>query len=291
MAADHIAHVSDTAFWVAHYRGAEMTRPEPLFRDPLAARLAGEHGRRVAAQMPHPQMTRWVVTMRTLLIDAYIHEAIAAGVDTIINLGAGLDTRPWRLELPPTLRWVEVDYPHVIAFKQEQLRDEPPRCQLEQVPLDLADVPARRALFARLDAQAQKLVVLTEGVIVYLDVEAVAALADDLAALQHLVGWVTEYVSPASIAARRRAGLDARMQNAPFRFKPADWHGFFAEHGFVATTMHYLADEAARVDCPAPLPWQARLLMKLLYRFASPERRERFRQSAGYAWLSRAATR
>ncbi len=286
MITDHISHVSDTAFWVAHYRGAEMTRPEPLFRDPLAARLAGERGRRVAAQMPQPQMTRWVVTMRTLLIDAYIREAIAAGVDTIVNLGAGLDTRPWRLELPPTLRWVEVDYPHVIAFKQEQLQGEQPHCQLEQVALDLADVPARRVLLARLDAQAQKLLVLTEGVIVYLDVEAVAALADDLAALPHLVGWVTEYISPASIAARRRAGLEARMQNAPFRFKPADWHGFFAEHGFVARSMHYLADEAARVHRPAPLPWQARLLMKLLYRFASPERREGFRRAAGYAWLA-----
>ena len=39
-----IQNVSDTAFMVAGFRAAENERPNPLFRDPLAARLAGEHG-------------------------------------------------------------------------------------------------------------------------------------------------------------------------------------------------------------------------------------------------------
>jgi len=40
-----IAHVSDTAFWVASYRAAESARPDALFHDPLAARLADARGR------------------------------------------------------------------------------------------------------------------------------------------------------------------------------------------------------------------------------------------------------
>lgn len=36
-----IEHVMDTAFWVASDRALEGERPDALFRDPLAAVLAG----------------------------------------------------------------------------------------------------------------------------------------------------------------------------------------------------------------------------------------------------------
>jgi len=40
-----IGHVSDTALCVAVYRAEESERPDALFKDPLARRLAGERGR------------------------------------------------------------------------------------------------------------------------------------------------------------------------------------------------------------------------------------------------------
>ena len=121
-----IQNVSDTAFMVAGFRAAENERPNPLFRDPLAARLAGDHGKNILATMPRAFMGAWSVVIRTVIIDNLISEAIAQGVDTILNLGAGLDTRPYRMALPKTLRWVEVDYPHVIALKEERLAGEEP---------------------------------------------------------------------------------------------------------------------------------------------------------------------
>lgn len=86
-----IEHVSDTAFLVAQLRAVESARPDALFRDRLAARLAGERGRRIAEATPNP-VTAWQIAMRTVIIDRYVLEA--QGVDTILNLGAGLDTRP-----------------------------------------------------------------------------------------------------------------------------------------------------------------------------------------------------
>ena len=47
-----IQNVSDTAFLVAGFRALESERPEPLFRDPLAGTLAGEHGRKILATVP-----------------------------------------------------------------------------------------------------------------------------------------------------------------------------------------------------------------------------------------------
>ena len=39
-----IRNVSDTARWVAFYRAMESERPDAVFRDPFARRLAGERG-------------------------------------------------------------------------------------------------------------------------------------------------------------------------------------------------------------------------------------------------------
>ncbi len=44
MQTGQIEDVSDTAFMVAIYRAIETKRADALFRDPLAAKLAGSHG-------------------------------------------------------------------------------------------------------------------------------------------------------------------------------------------------------------------------------------------------------
>ena len=51
MAESLIRGVSDTAFMVAAWRAAESARPDALFNDPFAARLAGEHGRAIVASL------------------------------------------------------------------------------------------------------------------------------------------------------------------------------------------------------------------------------------------------
>ena len=135
-----IENVSDTAFWIAHYRALETQRADALFHDPLAGLLAGERGKQIANAMPKSFMTGWAVVIRTCIIDDYIRFAIAQGVDTVLNLGTGLDTRPYRLDLPRSLVWVEADYPDMIEFKEKRLSSEKPRCQLERVKLDLANL-------------------------------------------------------------------------------------------------------------------------------------------------------
>ena len=246
-----IKHVSDTAYFVAHLRAVESARPDALFRDPLAARLAGEHGRRIAEAAPNP-MTAWQIAMRTLVIDRFLRQAIAGGVDTILNLGAGLDTRPYRLEVPESLRWIEVDYPDVQQFKDAQLSGETALCRVERLGLDLADPAARRALFARIDSEAARILVLTEGVVPYLSVDDAGALAEDLHAMRNVTGWIVDYVAPEIVRFRRSAKVD--FASAPFLFEPPDWHAFFAAHGWQQRESRYLADEATECGRPPLLP-------------------------------------
>lgn len=284
MADSLIENVSDTAFWVAHYRAVETQRSDALFRDPLAGLLAGERGKKIAQTMPMQFMTEWVVAIRTSIIDEYIRTAVAQGVDTVLNLGTGLDTRPYRMELPESLLWVEADYPRMIEYKQARLAGQSPRCQLRRVAVDLADDAARRRLLADIDSRADKLLILTEGVIPYLPVAAVGALAADLKALQHARYWIVDYLSPEAIKFRER-GIGQKTQKAPFKFKPADWFGFFREHGWALKEIRYFADEGERLKRPPRLPLLLKAVMKVRTLLASKRHREALRKTAGYALL------
>src|SRR4051812_14853423 len=119
-----ISDVSDTAFWVAYYRALETARPDAIFKDPFAAALIGDRGKQISDAMgPMVRYTLWTLVSRTVIIDRQIERLVRdEGVDGVLNLGAGLDTRPYRMTgLPRELDWVEADYAHIVRHKAEVL--------------------------------------------------------------------------------------------------------------------------------------------------------------------------
>jgi hypothetical protein len=151
-----IRNISDTARWVAVYRARETERPDAHFRDPFARRLAGERGEQIAKSKPLGRDSDWSMITRTCLGDQFINEQVQQGVDMVVNLAAGLDARPYRMVLPASLKWVEVDLPEILAYKEEILRDEKPVCSLERIRLDLSNVAARRDLLGELGRRSSK---------------------------------------------------------------------------------------------------------------------------------------
>jgi hypothetical protein len=75
------------------------------------------------------------------------------------------------------------------------------------------------------------------------------------------------------------------MRNAPFRFVPKDWFGFFVSHGWRAKEVRYILEEAERLDRPIPLPLLMKAWMKLASLFASQARRREMRRFAAYVLL------
>src|SRR4029077_2377624 len=106
-----IRNITDTARWVATYRARATERSNALFRDPFATRLGGERGEQIVAATPNVAGSDWPFVIRTYLFDRVITSELARGVDTVVNLAAGLDARPYRMTLPPSLTWIEVDLP------------------------------------------------------------------------------------------------------------------------------------------------------------------------------------
>lgn len=276
MAKPVIANVSDTARWTAEYRAQETARPDALFHDPYAAQLAGERGRIIAEAAKGKFGNGWFFIARTKLIDDLVATCVANGCDRVVNLAAGLDTRPYRLELPSSLEWVEMDLEQLIDEKNGVLAEEKPRCELTRIPVDLTDATARREALAQATKGATKALVITEGLLLYLDESDVREIVADLEKPE-IAWWITDIIGPAVVKLTGRA---AEKNNAPLTFGPADGIAFFEKAGWtVESFSSQLAAAAkwkrlspflrllARLPQPNPrrpgrAPWSSVLLLK-----------------------------
>lgn len=273
--------VSDTARWVAYYRARESERSDALFRDTFAHRLAGERGRAIAHALPAGPLP-WAMAVRTQAYDEMIIASLRDGsIRAVLNLAAGLDARPYRLQVSPELTWIELDLPNIIAGKETALQDERPLCRVERIALDLRDRDARQRLFQRLGAQYRSVLVVAEGLIDYLDADQVASLAADLRAVPAFRAWLLAVAHPFTLKTQPRAWKRAlRAAHAQMKFAPPSGLGFFETHGWVPHEVRSMTDEAQRLRRGGFTLGLFRVLSAM-----RASTRERFRKLVTYALL------
>lgn len=266
MAEPVVSNVSDTARWVAVYRAQESARPDALFHDPYAGRLAGERGRAIAAHMPRQARNGWPIVVRTKMIDDMVLASIQEGCDCVLNLAAGLDTRPYRLALPASLEWIEADLPGMTEEKTKLMEGEKPVCKLSRVAVDLADPAARAAFLDRSIQGRSKVLVITEGLLVYLDDEKVRAMGKDLFSRPAIQWWVLDTTAPAILAMMHRS-MKQTLANAPMNFAPENGVAFFEELGWKARDIGSYFPTAVRLR---RAPW----FLRLFAGFSDPDPRK-----------------
>lgn len=223
-----IRNVADTALWVAVYRADESDRPDAVFHDPFARRLAGERGENIVRAMEAGRKNSWSFIARTYLFDTFILQHVEQGCDMVINLASGLDTRPYRLALPPTLTWIDIDLPDMIGYMETMMSGEKPVCNLERIALDLSQRTERLALFSELGKRGKKVLVVAEGLIGYLDERQSGSLAYDLSLQRSFRYWVLDIMSPGILPLiRQEMGSLLDEANAPLVFAPVEGEDFF----------------------------------------------------------------
>jgi methyltransferase (TIGR00027 family) len=281
-----IQNVSDTARWVAVYRAMETARPDAIFRDPFAERLAGEHGARIVDEMKQGRAMAWAMIVRTAVMDEMILDRINnAGVDTVLNLAAGLDTRAWRLPLPAGLHWVDVDLPAMTEYKASIMRDEQPVCRYEAIAADLTNVAVRDALFSQMSKSARAMLVITEGLLIYLAPSEVESLARAIHSMQSARWWITDIASPMLLQWMRKSwGRAVEKGNAPFKFGPEDSAAFFTALGWREAEFHSMMAEAKRLNREMRMKW----LWRFMSLFMPPRRRAAMKRMSGIILLERA---
>ncbi|MFB6392472.1 class I SAM-dependent methyltransferase [Polymorphospora lycopeni] len=195
--------IQATALVAAACRAEETRQPAPRLTDPYAERFLDSldaAGRALLAA------GRDEVVHRTTLIDGLLLDEVRRHPGaTVVNLGAGLCTRPYRLDLSACREYVEVDAPEILARKATVLGGAEPSCPVRRIPGDVRGLPA-----LGVDGPA---VLVTEGLLVYLPPAELAGLAATLGGLPAVTGWLADVVSAdsaramAAVAGRARAGL------------------------------------------------------------------------------------
>ncbi|MCA9809218.1 MAG: class I SAM-dependent methyltransferase [Candidatus Dadabacteria bacterium] len=274
-----VEHVSDTSFWVAHYRAIESERSDSLFKDPYAAILVGDHAPEIEKMRSEvTKWTQWTVVMRTYIIDQMIRHLIEKGVTTFLNVGAGLDSRPYRMKIDPDIVWIEMDFPQVIEHKGKHLQRFSTCCKLESIGLDLSSRGLRRSELEKLASQYPNIAVLTEGVLPYLTEEQVSELSEDLVQYSSFKYWICEYISSKSYRYLKDPKRMKALKNAPFQFYPEDWMGFFQERGWNLVDSQYYTEVSEKFGRPTPMP----KFFKILELIMGKKWAEPFKRMSGF---------
>jgi methyltransferase (TIGR00027 family) len=255
--------VSMTALGVAWVRALESQRPDRLFDDPLAARFVA------ATEWEPPDFAGGPAddTVRTLLVLAqsvivrtrFLDDLLASvwadgGGRQVVILGAGLDTRAFRLPWPAGTRCFELDLPPVLAFKAEVLAGAGAACDRVEVPADLLADDWPRLLVDAGFLPGEPTVWIAEGLLIYFSQAENDRLLDQIGALSgpghHLAitsSRPDRPVRPGSAPGAAGSALlhdpDAIM--ALWRWEgPADPAAWLAGHGWKADV--YDREERAR---------------------------------------------
>jgi methyltransferase (TIGR00027 family) len=179
--------VAGTARWTAAERAREADRPDRLFEDPLAEALAGEEGRALGQRMRRGGLfDNPGFAVRTRFFDDALTASLSRpdAASQVVLVAAGMDTRAYRLALPPELAWYELDRPDLLALKDRVLTEAgaTPRCARHPVGVDLTAEWAGPLTAAGFDP-TRPAVWLAEGLIFYLDPDAVHRLLDEITRL------------------------------------------------------------------------------------------------------------
>ncbi|MER5600326.1 SAM-dependent methyltransferase [Streptomyces sp. NPDC002265] len=255
-----------TAVGVARVRALESERENALFRDPLARAFAAAGGL-WPSSTPLPDddeaarlrrlAVSFSIVIRTKFLDDLVRQACASGIRQVVLLGAGMDSRAFRMDWPEGTRLFEVDTAVPLDFKASVLRQERAvaRCERITVAVDLReDWPA--ALAAAGHDAAVPTVWIAEGLLIYLPQDAV----------ELLLARISTQSAPGS-----RMGLTLGSPGVIERFAtdaapgsaaslwvsemPDDPVAWLAGHGWEADT-HTLRERAAAYGRPISTPPQ-----------------------------------
>ncbi len=178
-----LAAVGATAVTVALCRAAEDERDQPWFHDPLAVYVANtaEPSR---ATIPRPGLVFWVA-VRTRFLDELALDATRAGIRQVVFLGAGLDARAIRLDLPHDVTCYEVDRSSVHELKKRLLLQAKltASCERRVVVADLTSSDWLDALRAQGWMSDSPTCWIAEGLLIYLKPEPRDALLRQLASV------------------------------------------------------------------------------------------------------------
>ena len=175
-----------TARWMAAARAQESLRADRLFTDPFAELFAGSEGQAMLARSQEASggSANPYLPVRTRYFDDFLLNAAQQHTQVVL-LGAGFDTRAFRLPLSPHVQLFELDSAELLAEKNKLLsmRSARPQCQRSTVAANLSREDWAYTLIDAGFDTARSTLWLAEGLLYYLGARPVVSLLRQTRAL------------------------------------------------------------------------------------------------------------
>lgn len=132
-----IGGVPETMLIPLWAKAAESRRPDGILQDPAATEIL-EKLDYDFGKFAKSKLSQVGCALRTVLIDNALKAFLARHPGAVVvNLGAGLDTRPKRLAAENFSRWIDLDVPEAIALRQRFFSGDP---RMESIGKSLLDL-------------------------------------------------------------------------------------------------------------------------------------------------------
>ncbi|THB69789.1 MAG: class I SAM-dependent methyltransferase [Desulfovibrio sp.] len=208
------------------------------FRDPD---FAGSERARYEELMPG---AGGALVARICFIDELMTACIARGVSQVVSIGAGYDTRPYRLEAAGNnFRFYEIDHPETQAVKiatMERILDSSPQ-HVVYVPVVFGQDRLDQKLLASSYDPSAKSLFIAEGLLMYIPPPAVDGLLGFIAKASAPGSAFVADVFPTSVidgtsplpeAQNLKRFVEQEGSSLMFGVNEPELEGFFAQRGF-----------------------------------------------------------
>ena len=157
--------ISNTAYYCCGVRMEDAKKANSVCNDKFAEKFMDEAGKKIFEPFKSEKMPNISNITRCRLIDDYLKQELLKDKQlNIITIGAGFDTRPYRLSGG---NWLEIDEPQIISYKNEKLPVEECPNSLKRISIDFSNESLTEKL-SEANNQANTVIVI-EGVFMYLE--------------------------------------------------------------------------------------------------------------------------
>ena len=168
--------ISQTAFYCCGVRMRDAEREKPVCGDKYAKVFMSEDGMKILDKFKDEVGPNTSNVARHRIIDDLLRQDLLVHPNlTIVIIGAGFDTRAFRLKGGT---WIELDEPQVITYKNERLPASACENDLQRIPIDFATDSLEQKLSPF--AGRTPVAIVIEGVLMYLEEPAINKLLETL---------------------------------------------------------------------------------------------------------------
>ena len=253
-----------TAYGAAFLRAAENLLPQDkrLFEDPYSEKILPPIYKFFVIIMRPPKIWNFLINMReksspgviggiicrTRYIDDVLTNAIKEGFETVVNLGAGMDTRAFRISGIENIQYFELDFPELQKVKRayinKKIGELPPNASL--VPVDFNSQDIGEELKKTGYTLSSKTLFIWEGVTQYISKEAVdntikyvaqAAAGSRIVFTYILESFINGSHIPDGLNSLYKLTLNKKKPLWFCGFEPAEMYDYFSQY-----SLHLIED-------------------------------------------------